>query len=286
MGGEPLSRPDWPDLARAAVASGLDTDLVTSGIGVDRPAAELMHAIGLVSVTVSVDGTRDVHDAQRRLPGCFDQAVSAIRILDETGLRVGVTSQLNRETLPTLEALAPVLEEAGALGWQVQLTLPTGRAEGRVDLLPAPDLMPEAHRTLARLAARRGLRPFITDNIGYLTRDDPALRTPAGAPERCWLGCFAGLRTVGVTSDGSVKGCLALPDSLIEGNVRSEPLERIWGDPSRFPYNRAFDPSTLSGPCAECIYGKVCRGGCTATAVAWSGKPGVSTHCFRLHGVS
>jgi radical SAM protein with 4Fe4S-binding SPASM domain len=124
----------------------------------------------------------------------------------------------------------------------------------------------------------------VTDNIGYLTADDPRLRTPAGVPARCWMGCFAGLRAVALTSDGGVKGCLALPDGFREGNVRREPLERIWGDPARFAYNRAFDPARLSGACASCRLGPVCRGGCTALALAVHGVPNRSVHCLRLHG--
>jgi radical SAM protein with 4Fe4S-binding SPASM domain len=285
LGGEPLVRPDWPDIAHKCVAVGIDTDLITSGIGVDVHAAALMNDIGLASVTVSVDGTREVHDSQRKVPGCFDQALEAIRLLDLAGLRVGVTSQVNAETLPTLEALAPLLQDAGAIGWQLQLTLPVGRALDRSEIVLEPGLMPEVHATIRRLVARRGLRPFITDNIGYLTKDDPLLRTPPGAPIRVWLGCFAGLRTIGITSDGRVKGCLSLPDSCVEGSVRDEPLARIWNDPDRFAYNRSYDPSCLSGECADCVYARVCRGGCTAMAMIVHGRQGVSTHCLRLHGI-
>ena len=133
---------------------------------------------------------------------------------------------------------------------------------------------------------RRGLRPFVTDNIGWMTADDPALRTQQRGPERCWLGCFAGLRSVGITSDGGVKGGLALPDAYIEANVRERALAEIWRDPARFAWNRGFDRTGLGGACAECRFGAVCRGGCTSLAVAVHGKPGIATHCLRLGGCS
>jgi radical SAM protein with 4Fe4S-binding SPASM domain len=85
-----------------------------------------------------------------------------------------------------------------------------------------------------------------------------------------------------VTSDGRVKGCLALPDICTEGNVREESLCAIWNDPNRFSYNRHYTPAQLSGACADCEQAQRCRGGCTATAYAMHGKPGVSTHCFGL----
>lgn len=282
LGGEPLLLEDWPVLVREARRVGIHTDLITSALGVDAQVADAMKKAGLVSVTVSVDGTRDVHDAQRRVPGCYDHALEAIRIMDQQGLRVGVTTQVNATTLPTLETLAPILQEAGALGWQLQITIPTGRAAHLSDLIVIPDMMGELLATIRRLVRRRGLRPFVTDDIGWFTRDDPVLRTPQGSPERCFMGCFAGLRAIGITSDGGVKGCLSLPDSMTEGNVRDESLASIWNDPGRFSYNRAFDPASLSGACTTCDVRTICRGGCTALAVSVHGRAHTSTHCFRV----
>ncbi len=198
-------------------------------------------------------------------------------------LKVGVTSQVNQGNLGELEALAPLLEDAGVLGWQLQLTLPVGRAEKNRHLVASPTLMPELLRVLRRLACRRGLRPHITDNLGYCTPDDLLLRTVQGGFPRPWLGCRAGLDALGITSDGRVKGCLALPDVCTEGQVRQESLATIWNDPQRFRYNHHYTPEQLSGACAGCEEARRCRGGCTATAYAMHGRPGSSSHCFRLH---
>lgn len=73
----------------------------------------MMPETGLHAVTISVDGLAETHDAQRRVPGCFAQALRAIRWVDHAGLKAGVTTQLNRGNLSELEALAPILENAG-----------------------------------------------------------------------------------------------------------------------------------------------------------------------------
>jgi radical SAM protein with 4Fe4S-binding SPASM domain len=283
LGGEPLRFADWQALALAGQERGFAVEMITSGIGLDRHAAALAASVNMSGVTVSVDGTEQTHDDQRRIPNAYRQAMDAIRYLDEAGIRAGVNTQINALSLPTLWDLAPKLEAAGAVGWQLQLTMPRGRASGRDDIALPPEAMPEVFEVIRRLVDRRGLRPTITDNIGYLTRDDPRLRTPPGVSSRCWLGCFAGLRVIGIMSDGGVKGCLALPDETIEGNLLNEPLEEIWNDMSRFQYNRAFDESRLDGACAECRFGAVCRGGCTAFAMSVHGKPNISTHCVRCH---
>lgn len=283
LGGEPLLYPEWPAVARAAKEKGMAVEMITSGVGFREDTVQKMTEAGLVSVTVSVDGTEAIHDAQRRVDGGFQQSMAAIREMDKAGIKVGVNTQINTRSLPTLDTLASTLESAGVLGWQLQLTLPRGRAAEDIGLSLPPEAMPEVLAALRRLVKRPGLRPFITDNIGYMTKDDPVLRTPPRISSRCWLGCFAGLRVVGITSDGNVKGCLALPDEAVEGNILHESLEAIWNDPTRFAYNRSFEPAALSGDCATCKFGNICRGGCTAAAMTIHGKPNVSTHCFRLH---
>ena len=283
MGGEPLLNPRWMDLAKEGRTRDMIVDLISSGQGIDEATASLMAQSGLHAVTISVDGLAATHDAQRRVSKCFEQAMVAIRRIDKAGLKVGVTSQVNQASLSELENLAPLLEDAGVLGWQLQLTLPLGRAKENLQLALPPDRMPELLGVLRRLARRPGLRPHLTDNIGYCTSDDLALRTIQGGFPRPWLGCRAGLDALGVTSDGRVKGCLALPDACTEGNVRQESLSTIWRDPNRFGYNRSYQPNQLSGPCMECPEARRCRGGCTATSYAMHGKPGISSHCFRLH---
>jgi radical SAM protein with 4Fe4S-binding SPASM domain len=283
MGGEPLLYSRWMELARAARRRDMIVDLISSGQGLDEGIAASMADSGLHAVTISIDGLAATHDAQRRVPGCFEHAMHAIRWIDHAGLKVGVTSQVNQGNLAELETLAPMLEEAGVLGWQLQLTLPLGRAEQNQHLITPPAMMPKLLGVLRRLARRPGLRPHLTDNIGYGTGDDLELRTIQGGFPRPWLGCRAGLDALGITSDGRVKGCLALPDSCIEGNVRADSLAVIWRDSQRFRYNRCYEPGQLSGPCAKCEEAQRCRGGCTATAYAMHGKPGTSSHCFRLH---
>jgi len=284
VGGEPLVYPLWSDLVRAGHARRLVVDMVTSGQGLDPDVARRMVEAGLNSVTVSVDGLQTTHDRQRAVPDCFAQALSAIRCADRAGLKVGVTTQVNRETAPELEELAPILEEAGVMGWQLQMTLPMGRAETNQHLTLSPGEMPELLRLLRRLSLRPGLRPHLTDNLGYCAPDDVALRTIQGGFPRPWLGCRAGIDALGITSDGRIKGCLSMPDTWSEGTVRERSLADVWNDPRAFAYNRSFVSESLAGACATCEEAHRCRGGCTTAALTIHGRPGTSTHCFRLHG--
>ncbi len=279
LGGEPLLSPSWETVAERAATGGLVVELLTSGAPVDRAMATRIRAAGVGSVTVSIDGLAAAHDRQRRLPDGHDAALRAIQHLVACGVPVAVTTQLNAESLPDLARLAPVLEGAGIFGWQVQLTLPIGRARGAAALLGPTD-MPRVLCELRQLAARPGLRPRMADNLGYWTRDDPWLRTAPGERGRLWLGCVAGIRHLGITSDGWVKGCLALPDEWRVGSVRERSLSELWSDTGAFAPLRG--PRSAAGACATCAEADVCRGGCTATAVAHAGHAGDNPCCFRL----
>lgn len=286
LGGEPFLHAGWKEIAALGSGLGLDVDVISCGLNLSEQTIAAAKRSGLTWITISVDGTEAIHDQLRRVQGGFRESLDSIRRIDEAGLKVGVTTQVNRYTLPTLHQLADQIEAAGAIGWQLQLTIPSGRARCRPDLLLTPSDMPQVFQTLRELTKRRTLRPHVTDNLGYMTADDPQLRTPPRCPTRCWCGCSAGLRALGITSQGDVKGCLSLPDALTEGNVRHESLDRIWGDPSRFAYNRGYQPAALSKDCAECGVASVCRGGCTSISVATTGKPNQGTFCARLQGVS
>jgi radical SAM protein with 4Fe4S-binding SPASM domain len=285
LGGEPFLHPGWSKITRLATDLRLDVDLISCGLGISDATVANAKQSGLVSITISIDGTETTHDRSRRVCGGFRESLDAVRRLDAAGMKVGITTQVNRRTLPTLADLAGALEAAGAIGWQLQLTIPSGRARLLPDIVLRADEMPEVFATLRQLTRRGGLRPYLTDNRGYMTADDPILRTPPMCADRCWCGCFAGLRALGVMSNGGVKGCLSLPDELVEGNVRNEPLEGIWNDPERFAYNRSYQPSSLGPGCRDCGYSAVCRGGCTSASVAATGKPNQGAYCVRLQGV-
>jgi radical SAM protein with 4Fe4S-binding SPASM domain len=230
---------------------------------------------------VSVDGLEASHDDQRGVHGSYNRALEAIRALRAARVPVGVNTQLNRVSLPDLEALGDRLLEAGAMGWQLQTTLPIGRA-AHCSLILQPTDMPKLLSIVRRLSCRPRLAPRLTDAIGWWTSDDTRLRSTRGDQPRCWLGCTAGLRHMGITSQGNVKGCLALPDDFTEGNLRNETLREIWSDPKRFAYNRAYCPESLSGSCATCTQATLCRGGCTASAVSYHGLPGRNDNCLLL----
>jgi radical SAM protein with 4Fe4S-binding SPASM domain len=185
-----------------------------------------------------------------------------------------------------MDEIHALLRAHGFEGWQIQLTMPMGMASSGQDgicLRPAQllDLEPRI------LEYQRDPAFFCqaSDNVGYMSRHEPKLRSGTGRSHQFFAGCQAGLAVAGITSDGRVRGCLSLPREFDEGGVRERPFKEIWSDPGAFAWNRDRRPKALTGACAACPFGKVCRAGCTCLAYTSTGSMSENPYClFALHG--
>jgi radical SAM protein with 4Fe4S-binding SPASM domain len=292
-GGEPLLRPDWRTLAQAVRSAGMELEMITNGLVVAEQADAIM-AAGFSAVTFSIDGPAAVHDALRGVPGGLAKTLAGAAALRARGMRIGAVTQINRRNVERLFETLDVLAAHGFAGWQLQLTMPHGRARapgaGSDALCLRPDELPALEEQLVALQARAGFFVQAADNIGYMSRHEPRLRTGRALRERFWMGCTAGQEVVGITSDGTVRGCLSLPAGAAdEGNLREHSLAELWSNPNGFAYNRRFIPADLGPGCRECALGEICRGGCQSLCLATTGVFHDNDHCIlaaRRRGVS
>jgi MoaA/NifB/PqqE/SkfB family radical SAM enzyme len=230
-GGEPLLRPDWPEIAGRLAARGVRVDVISNGLALDDAAAKRMAEAGVAGATLSIDGDEAVHDELRGTPGGFRAAMRAARRLIDRGLPVGAVTQVNRRNIDRLSEVEALLAAAGFGGWQIQLTAPLGRGADRPDLLLPPSRVPEVIGFVLA-AGRRGRIPVqAADNVGWMLRGEPEIRSLRRPTDRFFHGCAAGLSVIGVTSSGVVRGCLSMPADLDEGSLRERSLADLWADP-------------------------------------------------------
>ncbi len=81
-GGEPTLRKDIAALVAAIKKYPIHLSMISNGSGKPTVYRQLID-LGLDSITISVDGTRDVHDHVRGREGSFDRAVEAVRTIIE-----------------------------------------------------------------------------------------------------------------------------------------------------------------------------------------------------------
>lgn len=281
-GGEPLVRPEWADIARRLVRSGVEVDLISNGIALDARCAERIESLGLKGVSLSIDGPEEIHDPLRGVAGAYTKAMEAARHLRRRSVPVGAVTQVNRRNLDSLPRLEAALAEAGFLGWQLQLTMPIGRCKGEGSIVLKPREVTSIIRFIVEASRRRSFPVYAADNIGWMLRCEPEIRSYAPPGRRFFRGCQAGLSLIGITSSGDLRGCLSLPPDFNEGNIRMRELADIWHDGEAFSYNRKFRKSDLKGRCSQCAFWRTCRAGCTCLAYASAGKTGENGYCARL----
>jgi radical SAM protein with 4Fe4S-binding SPASM domain len=287
-GGEPLLRSDWDQLAARLSGNGVRVGMITNGFLVTADSVERMARAGVSVLAVSMDGLQETHDRIRQRPGSFDRAVRALELGRQAGLRIHAVTHVNRLNRGDLTGMHALFERLEVRTWLVQLSAPMGRLAAHRDLVLEPTDLPELARWLADTRERSRLYLAVGDNIGYYTELEPRLRRKReGKSLGAWCGCSAGCFTVGIEANGNVKGCLSLQsDQFVEGNLTDRSLRSVWESPTAFRYTRGFEPAMLTGHCADCEYGEVCRGGCTFMAVASTGSPGNNPYCLHRLGLS
>ena len=283
IGGEAYLRPDCLEIIRAIVLTGMTVTMTSGGRGIDSERARQMADAGIAGVSISLDGLQTVHDRLRRVVGSFAAALRALENLRAWRVPVTVNSQINRLSMPDLEGLLDVITAAGAHSWQLSLTVPMGRAADEPEVLLQPFELLELFPRLTLLAARsreRGVRFFPANNVGYFGPFESQLRP---YNRDCHAGsCTAGLLTLGIEADGTVKGCPSLSTAAwASGNLRDERLLDIWERGLPLRYTRDRSVSSLWGFCRTCYYADSCRAGCTWTSDVFFGRPGNNPYCHH-----
>lgn len=281
-GGEALLRKDWEEIARELVSLEIHVALISNGFVINQHMAERIKATSISRVALSLDGMEATHNYVRDNQISFARVMQACTFLRSVELPVNMVSHVNLMNLSELPEMEELVISCGVEVWRIQLGSPLGQLSRHPELIvPSTDLPAIADYIVA--AKRRGrITISVGDNVGYFSHHEFELRSTAARGHlNFWCGCSAGCLTIGIESDGNVKGCLSLQsDEFVEGNVRLESLREIWEKEGNFSYTRDFCLEDLHGHCLNCEYGEVCRGGCMFMAYGATGSVHDNPYCL------
>lgn len=262
-GGEPAARRDIVEIARAANAAGLYTNLITSGIGVPPDRLRQLKDAGLDHVQLSMQDSEPTSadhiagyaGAHQRKRG-FAEAVIAL------GLPLTINAVIHRANIARA---GEMVEQAAALGAQ-RIELAHAQYYGwalrnRVALMPTRVQVGAAMRELALIRAR---------HAGRLAIDLVVPDYYARRPKPC-MGGWA-RRSLNVTPSGLVLPCHAAQTipGLEFWSVREHDLAEIW---HRSPAFAAFRGTEwMREPCRSCALAEKDFGGCRCQALALTGE--------------
>ncbi len=295
IGGEAYLHPGMYDVIEFFAEREIHVALQTGGRSLNDRLARRLADAGISAVSVSVDGPRDAHDLLRNNPGSFEYAMRALHAVGDLGIRSGVNTQVNELNADRLHELLPDLLATDIEVWRCHLTAPMGRAADRPEWILRPwrvvdvlDTLAEIQLDLAAVAKRNGvplsevLDLKIGSNLGYYGPHEQILRTPIGGYATHYSGCSAGSTSLGIESDGTIKGCPSLPTAPYQvGNVRDLDLREVWKNSPELGFTREERIDELWGFCATCDFKEVCQGGCSFMTHTTFGRRGNNPFCYH-----
>ena len=144
-GGEALCRRDLESVGRELYKRGYPWGVVTNGMLLTRERMNPLRAAGLCSITLSMDGFEEQHNAIRRHPHSWRNAERALEVMASTeGLVYDVVTCVGPHNFDTLPAFRQWLIDKGCKAWRLFTIFPVGRAADNDEL----QLSPEQYRSL------------------------------------------------------------------------------------------------------------------------------------------
>ena len=285
IGGEAYLREDWDTIAREITTRGMNCSITTGARNLTQERVDRAVEAGVRAISISIDGLEQTHDALRGPKGSWRAAVEAAQRVARSPMRVSFNTQINRLSMPELPAIADLLVSVGGKAWQLQITVPMGRAADRPELLLQPYDLLELFPLLVWIRQTKldpaGVKLFPGNNIGYFSPYEPLLRYQ-GDKGGHWTGCSAGKWTIGLEADGKIKGCPSLPSNDYTGGyLGRDQLAQIIAQAPELRMIRERTVEDLWGYCRGCYYAETCKGGCSWTATTLFKRTGNNPYCIH-----
>jgi radical SAM protein with 4Fe4S-binding SPASM domain len=255
----------------------MELTIISNGWLIDEKTISLLKKLDPYAVAISLDGgTPNMHDTIRGVNGSFNKCKKCIELLRKHNINTTVITTVHKKNLKELPEIRDYLFGKG-VAWQIQMATPIGRFPKDLILLKEDFYSVSLFiASIKKKYSTKELAVLGAHNFGYHSKVLPNVMLFP------WMGCQAGLSTMGITSDGKVKGCMSLPDDFIQGSIREKSVQDIWNDPDFASYNRKFSKNDLEGKCKSCKHGKRCRGGCLTVSKTLTGKNHNDPYCLFL----
>ncbi len=286
-GGEPILYPHFREFIEAAKKRRFVVHLQTNGTLLAKEADFIIEQ-GLEAVTISLDGTPEIHDRIRGRKGTFSLVENGVRSLIEARLRanspgpiVSFNFTISKQNLEALEQIVPLATDLGADMLQIQHTM--FNTEQKV----------AQHNKIFSdgMCSRLGVEiaePSISDDEYYQNELQPedvhelisglrsAKKQAKGRikvhcmpklPEELippyyldlnypfYQGCDTFWKTFRILADGTFSPCL----NFLVGNITEKPLMELWNGPEMNNLRRLFSERLYPG-CSRCCQRHYLRG--------------------------
>ena len=252
-GGEPLLRKEIFEIMSYASSLGFKWGMTSNGTLITKEVAKKLKDAGMNTISISIDGLPETHDAFRRTKGGFEKAVEGVKnLLEHDFNAVQVTTVVTKKNIDQLDDLFALMEELDVDSWRVINLEPIGRAL----TLDCYTLDPDEYRCMFDFIAekRREGYPVMYGCSHYLGLDYEC-------EVRDWYFlCNAGVYTASIMANGDIGACLDIErrEETIEGNILRDDFTEVWKN--GFKLFRT-PLSQKNEKCASCASVSFCEGG-------------------------
>ena len=261
-GGEPMLRRDFFEIVGYVHELGFRWGMTSNATLITEEAAQRLAETGMGTISVSLDGLREHHDALRQTPGAFDRAMRGIENLlaqNRTAEREGthtfrhiqVTTVVHHQNIGDLDALFELLKDVEIDSWRVINMEPIGRA------LEHPELMltdGDYVRLFSFIREKRAEGWPLSYGCSHFLGLDYEREV------RDWYYlCTAGIYTASIMTNGDIAACLDIErrPETIQGNIYRDRFSEVWKN--GFSIFRQ-DAALLNKTCAACPDRRFCAG--------------------------
>lgn len=300
-GGDPAKRPDLCDLIRYGNKLGMRMATIPAATPLlTQKLVEELKEAGLSQMALSLDGPMpELHDHFRGVSGAFDRTLMGAGFAREVDIPLQINTVFSHHNLQYFEEMAELVENLGAVFWEVFFLVPTGRGKElgqlnaeqfeslfaklseysrKVSFIVKITEAPHYRRFLIQQHAQEGRSSGCSEgrsDQAHISHRHRKGHLPWHMRRDFGPGGSIGLAPKGVNSGnghlfvnyrGDVYPSGFLP--LDCGNIRKTPLSKIYQEHPVFLELR--DDSLLKGKCGDCEFKKIC-GGSRARAYAMTG---------------
>ena len=270
-GGEPLMRRDFFDIMGYANELGYNWGMTSNAVLIDREAARRLRETGMKTISVSIDGLKETHDAFRRTPGAYDGAMRGIRnLIDEGGFKhIQVTTVINHQNMDELDPLYEIFLGMDIDSWRVIGVEPIGRA------LDHPEILlddADWKRLFDFIRSKRMEDMPVTYGCSHYL----GLDYEREVREHYFI-CNAGIYAASIMCNGDIGACLDIEKrpETVQGNILRDRFKDVWEQ--RFEIFRR-DKAELNETCRNCNVRQFCHGGATHS---WDFDRNAPRVCFK-----
>lgn len=270
-GGEPLLRQDFFDIMGYAHQLGFHWGMTSNGTLITPEVAQKLADVGMGTISISIDGLEETHDAFRQTPNGYKKAMQGIQNLIDVGKfkHIQVTTVVTHKNITELDDLFDIFDKIDIDSWRVINIEPMGRANRHSDLL----LTVSDYKYLMNFIRNKringepveyGCSHYLGGEYEHEIRD-------------WYFLCAAGLYVASITTNGDIIACLDIErrPELIQGNILKDRFKDIWFN--KFKEFR-IDLSDRCDTCRNCSEKDRCHGD---SFHSWNFKENKPNLCFK-----